>query len=141
MAKPKSASNSQNNSMSGAQPEPQTGAGFAPGGVILDDIAAFIRRYLVCDEDQLTILVDGEHVEAILILFELSQLTTEDEQWLANKLRVRDDPGLELGLRNVTIKGHGREGARHVASDLKNRCRERVHSIRDSSARLYLAIE
>jgi hypothetical protein len=35
MAKPKSASNSQNNSMSGAQPEPQTGAGFAPGGVIV----------------------------------------------------------------------------------------------------------
>jgi hypothetical protein len=52
----------------------------------------------------------------------------QDEQRLSNKLRARDDPGLKLGLRNVTVKGHGREGSRHVASDLKNRCRERAHS-------------
>jgi hypothetical protein len=50
--------------------------------------------HLQLDEHELTVGIDCQDIEAILILLEIGQLLSENQQRLANKLRTIDDPGL-----------------------------------------------
>ena len=82
---------------------------------------------LQLEENDLPSLVDGEDVEAILVLRELRELRAEDEKRLPSESRVCDKPLLKLCLRDPVVEDNRLEHDRVAGVDLNHRRSELLH--------------